>query len=118
MGKLEDMILEELEKEAKDWIGKEYRRRQEIVRKEIEKQVSYAQEHDGSQGASAVRAYHERAMAYAMSELRNEVEFEADQWIIEEMGKRVKAAEKKGAGKSKAKAKAGDKAKKRSKTKS
>ena len=30
-----------------------------------------------------------------MSELRNEVEFEADQWIIEEMGKRLKAADKK-----------------------
>jgi hypothetical protein len=102
MTKLEDKILEQLEKEAKEWIEKEYRKRQELVRQEVEKQVTYAQEHDGHHSAGVVRSYHERAMGYAMKELRNEVEFEADQWIIEEMGKRLEAAKQERAGQGKA----------------
>ena len=136
MSKLREQILAELEKEAADWAAKEYRKRQEIVRQEVEKQVAYAQEHDGYHGASTVRAYHERNMALAMSELRREVEFEADQWIIRELDKRLEkagkkadagtrgpasaktaAAGKRGDEKKKAKAKTGSKAKSKPSTK-
>ena len=89
MVKLEDKILEQLEKEAKAWMDKEYRKRQEIYREEVEKQVSWAQEHGSAHDASAVRAYHEQVMARAMSELRMEIQFEADQWIIAEMAKKT-----------------------------
>jgi hypothetical protein len=95
MGTLEDQVLEELEKEAKEWIGKEYRKRQEIYKKEIEKQIAYAMEQDGQAGASTVRAYHEKCMSMGMSELLQEVQFEADQWIIKEMPKRLEEAKKK-----------------------
>jgi hypothetical protein len=105
MTKLEDKIRKELEEEAKEWIQEEYRRRQKLVREEIQKQVAYAEEHEGSHGAAAVRSYHEKAMGYAMNELRNQLQFEADQWIIEEMGKRLETAKKEGAGKKKASAK-------------
>ena len=94
MGTLEDRILEELEKEAKEWVGKEYRKRQEIYRKDVEEQVAYALESDGQAGASTVRAYHERCMSLGMSELLEELKFEADQWIIAELPKRVEEAKK------------------------
>ena len=59
----------------------------------MEKQVAWAQQEGGSHDASVVRAYHERAMAYAMSELHNDIQFEADQWIIAEMEKRKAKAQ-------------------------
>ena len=120
MSKLEEKILAQLEEEAKEWIKQEYHRRQKIVREEIEKQVAYVQEHEGHHSAGVVRSYHERAMGYAMKELRNEVEFEADQWIIEEMGKRLKAdaeTRRRGDAEKKAKTKTGTKAKTKPNTK-
>jgi len=93
MIKLEEKILEQLEKEAKVWIEQEYKRRQERIREEIEKQIAWAQQEGGTAGADGVRAFHERAKGYAMTELFNDVQFEADQWIIAEMEQRKAKAQ-------------------------
>jgi hypothetical protein len=89
----EKLLHEELKEEANAWIREEYARRFEKVRETLEKQAMETIEHMKSRGVTGeaeVAAQTQRSIRYARSELLKEVEFEAFNWIEEEVKKRLK----------------------------
>ena len=89
----EKLLREELKEEAKVWIREEYARRFEKVRETLEKQAMETIEHmksQGMKGEDEVAAETQMSVNYARSELLKEVEFEAFNWIEEEVKKRLK----------------------------
>lgn len=89
----EAKIREELEEEAKAWVQKEFARRFEIARETMEKQGRESEEHLrslGHENTSRIASETQMSISYARSELMKDVQFEADNWVEEELKKRLK----------------------------
>lgn len=86
-------ILKELEEEAKAWVKEEFARRYSIARETLEKQGKETEEHLKSIGvhdSGKIASQTQMSISYAKSEMYKDVQFEADNWIISELEKRLK----------------------------
>jgi F0F1-type ATP synthase membrane subunit b/b' len=91
-----EKILKQLEEEAKVWINEEYARRYKIAKETMEKQGKETEEHLKARGVSdpgMIARQTQMSISGARSELYKDVQFEADQWIIKELEKRLKEEE-------------------------
>ena len=94
MSDREAKIRQELEEEAQTWIKEEFARRYQTVRDSIEKQGMETVEHLKSLEASQMEisqhmAHMQTSMAYAKGEIMNDIKFEAENWVEEELKKRL-----------------------------
>lgn len=88
----EAKLREQLEEEAKVWVKEEFARRFELARETMEKQGRETQEHLQNMGirdTGRIAAETQRSISLAKSELLKDVQFEADQWIEDEVKKRL-----------------------------
>lgn len=88
-----EKILKQLEEEAKVWVNEEFARRFQIARETMEKQGKETEEHLKARGISdpgMIARQTQMSISGAKSELYKDVQFEADNWIISELEKRLK----------------------------
>lgn len=93
MSEEEAKLREQLEEEAKVWVKEEFARRFELARATMEKQGRETEEHLHQMGisdTSRIASETQLSISYAKSELMKDVQFEADQWVEEELKKRLK----------------------------
>jgi len=89
----ETELREQLEEEAKVWVKEEFARRFTIARETLEKQSRESEEFIRKSGItepSSIASETQLSLSYAKSELYKDVQFEADNWIEEEVKKRLK----------------------------
>ena len=88
-----EKILEQLEEEAKAWVKEEFARRFTIAKETMEKQGKETEEHLRAKGINdggKIASQTQMSIAGAKSELYKDVQFEADNWVIQELEKRLK----------------------------
>ena len=88
----EKKLREQLEEEAKEWVQKEFARRYQAARETLEKQGKESEHHlhmMGINDTSRIASETQMSISYAKSEMMMEVKFEADQWVEEELKKRL-----------------------------
>jgi len=93
MSDREAKIREQLEEEAKVWVDEEFARRFTIARETMEKQGRENEEHLRSTGisdTSRIASETQMSISFAKSELYKDVQFEAENWVEEELKKRLK----------------------------
>ena len=86
-------ILEELEEEAKAWVKEEFERRYRLAKETMEKQGKETEEHLKAMGvydSGKIASQTQMSISYAKSEIYKDVQFEADNWVISELEKRLK----------------------------
>ena len=91
-----EKILEQLEEEAKVWVKEEYARRFAAARETMEKQQKETEEHLRTLGISDVgriASETQMSISVARSEMYKDIQFEADNWVINELEKRLKEEE-------------------------
>lgn len=93
MSDKEAKLREQLEEEAKAWVKEEFARRFQIARETMEKQGRETEEYlrrTGVSDTSNIASETQMSIAGAKSELVLDVRFEADNWVEEELKKRLK----------------------------
>jgi len=88
----ETKLREQLEEEAKVWVKKEFERRMAIARETMEKSGRETEEHlrqKGIKETGQIASQTQMSISYAKSELIMDVQFEADNWVEEELKKRL-----------------------------
>jgi hypothetical protein len=93
MSAKETKLREQLEEEAKKWVKEEFARRFQIARETMEKQGRETEEHlhkTGISDTSRIASETQLSISYAKSELFKDVQFEADNWVEEELKRRMK----------------------------
>jgi len=96
MSDKEAKLREQLEAEAKVWVKEEFARRYQIARETMERQGRESEEHLLKMGVtepSRIASETQLSISYAKSELYKEVQFEADNWVEEELKNRLKKGE-------------------------
>ena len=89
----ETNLREQLEDEAKIWVKEEFARRLQIARETMEKQGRESEEYlkaTGVNDTSRIASETQMSISYAKSELIKDVQFEADNWVEEELKERLK----------------------------
>ena len=89
----ETKLREQLEDEAKIWVKEEFARRLQIARETMEKQGRESEEYlkaTGVNDTSRIASETQMSISYAKSELIKDVQFEADNWVEEELKERLK----------------------------
>ncbi|UCF87898.1 MAG: hypothetical protein JSV70_05530 [bacterium] len=84
---MDDKIREKLEAQAAKWVEEELVHRMSYAREAIEFQADLSSGVCGEHGA---RKHIREATALAEENIRNELEFEAAQWVEDEMRKRTR----------------------------
>jgi hypothetical protein len=93
MSDKESKIREQLEEEAKAWVKEEYARRYQAARETMEKQGRETEEYlkiTGINDTSRIASETQMSISYAKSELLKDVRFEAENWVEEELKRRLK----------------------------
>jgi predicted flap endonuclease-1-like 5' DNA nuclease len=93
MSDKEAKLREQLEEEAKVWVKEEFARRFTVARETMEKQGRETEEHlrnTGIKEKGQIASETQLSISYAKTELYKDVQFEADNWIEEEVRKRLK----------------------------
>jgi predicted flap endonuclease-1-like 5' DNA nuclease len=93
MSDKEAKLREQLEAEAKIWVKEEFARRFQIARETMERQGRESEEHLRKTGVTEpnrIASETQLSISYAKSELYKDVQFEADNWVEEELKKRLK----------------------------
>ncbi len=93
MSEKEAMLREQLEEEAKAWVKEEFARRFVVARETMEKQGRETEEHlrkTGIKETGQIASETQMSISYAKTELFKDVQFEADNWVEEEVRKRLK----------------------------
>ena len=93
MSDREAKLRAQLEEEAKAWVKEEFARRYQLARETMEKQGRETEEHLRMMGigdTSRIARETQMSLTYAKSEMLRDVQFEADQWVEEELKKRLK----------------------------
>lgn len=90
MDKTEDKFLQRLEEEAADWVEKELFKRMIHAKEVIQEQVNISQPDIGPTRAGD---HLKKAVAFALENLRMDLELEAQAWIDEEVKKRKASLE-------------------------
>ena len=93
MSDKEAKLREQLEEEAKVWVKKEFARRFTIARETMEKQGRETEEHlrkTGINDTGQIAMETQMSISNAKSELLKDVQFEADNWVEEELKNRLK----------------------------
>lgn len=88
----EKKLREQLEEEAKEWVQREFARRYKAARETLEKQAKESEHHlhmMGINDTSRIASETQLSISMAKSELMSDVKFEADQWVEEELKKRL-----------------------------
>jgi len=88
----EAKLREQLEEEAKAWVKEEFARRFSIARETMEKHGRETEEHlrqKGIKETGQIASQTQMSISYAKSELIKDVQFEADNWVEEELKKRL-----------------------------
>ena len=88
----EDKLRAQLEEEAAVWVKEEFARRFEIARETMEKQGQETERHlkiTGINDTSRIASETQMSISYAKSELLKDVRFEAENWVEEELKKRL-----------------------------
>ena len=89
----ETKLREQVEEEAKAWVKEEFARRFQIARETMEKQGRETEEHlrkTGIDDRGRIASETQLSISYAKSELFKDVQFEADNWVEEELKRRMK----------------------------
>ncbi len=92
MSDKEAKLREQLEEEAKAWVKEEFARRFQVARETMEKQGRETVEHmrkTGLKDTGRIASETQLSISYAKSELFKDVQFEADNWVEEELKKRL-----------------------------
>jgi len=92
MNEKEARLREQLEEEADAWVKKEFERRFKLARETMEKQgreTEHFLKTTGIDNTSRIASETQMSISYAKSELYKDVRFEADNWIEEEVAKRL-----------------------------
>ena len=87
MVKMEDKVREKLEAEAKVWVEEELEKRMVYAREAIEEQVNISADMCGPKSA---QKHVKDATALAEENIRQELEFEADEWVQSKLRERTK----------------------------
>lgn len=93
MSEKEAKLREQLEEEAKVWVKEEFARRYQLARETMEKQGRETEEHLHKMGisdTSRIASETQMSISYAKSELMKDIQFEAENWVEEELKKRLK----------------------------
>lgn len=85
MVNMDDKVREKLEAEAASWVDDELTVRMAYARDAIEYQADLSSVMCGEEGA---KRHIREATAFAQENIRNDLEFEAQAWVEEEMKKR------------------------------
>ncbi|MDF1525161.1 MAG: hypothetical protein RRA15_08460 [bacterium] len=96
MSDKEKKLREQLEEEALVWVKEESARRYQTARETLERQGRESEEHMrhlGVKETGTIASETQLSISYAKSELYKEVRFEADQWIEDEVIKRMKGGD-------------------------
>jgi len=94
MSEKEIKLREQLEEEAKVWVKEEFTRRYAVARETLEKQGRESEEYIRKAGItepSTIASETQLSLSYAKSELFMDVQFEAENWIEEEVKKRLES---------------------------
>ena len=89
-------IREQLEEEVKAWVKEESMRRYQVARETLEKQGRESEEHmriTGVKEKGTIASETQLSISYAKSALYQEVRFEADNWIEEEVKTRLEGGD-------------------------
>ena len=92
MTEKEAELRKQLEEEAKVWVKEEFTRRFAIAKETMEKQGRETEEHlrqKGIKETGRIASETQMSISYAKSELYKDVQFEADNWVEEELKKRL-----------------------------
>jgi hypothetical protein len=92
MSDKEAKLREQLEEEAKAWVKEEFARQFIIARETMEKHGMETEEHlrqKGIEDKGQIASQTQMSIAYAKSELIKDIQFEADNWVEEELKKRL-----------------------------
>ncbi len=87
MVKIEDKVREKLEAEAKLWVEEELEKRMVYAVKAINEQVAISADMCGPKKA---QKHLQDAAALAEENIRQELEFEADEWVQSKLNERTK----------------------------
>jgi hypothetical protein len=90
MDNIEGKFLQQLEKEAAQWVEEELVKRMNHAKEAIQEQVNISLPEIGPNRA---HDHLKKALAFAEENLRMQLEFEAQTWIDEELEKRKDAVE-------------------------
>jgi hypothetical protein len=93
MSDKESKLRKQLEEEAKAWVKEEFERRFKIARETMEKQGKETEHHlkmRGIEDTSRIASETQMSISYAKSELYKDVVFEAENWVEEELTRRLK----------------------------
>ncbi len=88
----ENKLRAQLEEEAEVWVKEEYARRFKIARETMEKQGQETEIYlkmTGIDNTSRIASETQMSISYAKSELLKDVKFEAENWVEEELKKRL-----------------------------
>jgi DNA-binding helix-hairpin-helix protein with protein kinase domain len=92
MSEKEKRLREQLEEEARAWVKKEFERRFQIAKETMEKQGRESEAHLNMMGisdTSRIASETQMSISYAKSELMKDLQFEAENWVEEELKKRL-----------------------------
>lgn len=92
MSEKEAKLREQLEEEAKAWVKEEFARRFAIARETMEKQGRETEEYlrkTGVKETGQIASETQMSIYHAKSVLLQDVRFEADNWVEEELKKRL-----------------------------
>ena len=92
MTEKETELRKQLEEEARVWVKEEFARRYAIAKETMEKQGRETEEHllqKGIKDIGRISSETQMSISYAKSELYKDVQFEADNWVEEELKKRL-----------------------------
>ncbi len=93
MSDKEAKLREQLEEEAKVRVKEEFARRFTVARETMERQGRESEEYirkTGIKETGQIASETQLSISYAKTELYKDVQFEADNWIEEEVKKRLK----------------------------
>ena len=93
MERIEDLFLQRLEERAAKWVEEEIARRMIHIKESLQEQVNISLSEIGLTRAGN---HFMKAVAFAEENLRMDLEFDAQTWIDEELGKRKNAIEQNG----------------------
>lgn len=88
----EDKLRAQLEEEAEVWVKEEFTRRFKIAKETMEKQGQETERYlkiTGINDTSRIASETQMSISYARSELLRDVKFEAENWVEEELKKRL-----------------------------
>jgi len=93
MSEKEAELREQLDAEASAWAKEEFARRYQIARETMEKHGRETEEHlrqKGIKETGQIASETQLSISYAKSELYKDVQFEAENWVEQELQKRLK----------------------------